>query len=130
MSYILYHPARKISLLINFPSYHAMMCHQFQWGIILLLSSLTSPLKALTSAVTLICLNASLIYPYLTLQRTALLTLSGYKHIRTKVVLTTKAAMYPKQYFNKFIDVCTIVCHPLPNNDHLTQWKKHQLKIW
>ncbi len=37
--------------------------------------------------------------------------------------LATKAAKYPKQYINKAIDGCAILCHSLPNEDHLTQWK-------
>ncbi len=89
----------------------------------LLLSSLTSPLKALASAMTLICLSASLIYPYLTLQRTTLLTLI-LEWIQTQfnigTELATKAAIYPKQYFNKVIDGCVIVSHALPNEDCLT----------
>ncbi len=36
--------------------------------------------------------------------------------------LVTKAAKYPKQYFNKLIDGCVIACHALPNEDCLTQW--------
>ncbi len=35
--------------------------------------------------------------------------------------LATKAAIYPKQYFNTVIDGCMIVCHALPNEDCLTR---------
>ncbi len=41
----------------------------------------------------------------------------------TGAELTTKAAKYPDRYFNKLIDGRVIVCHALPNENHLTQWK-------
>ncbi len=69
---------RKMSLLVHFHYSHAVMCHQFQWGRMLLLSSLTSFLKALISVMSLICLSAFLTYCYLMLQLTTLLTLDGY----------------------------------------------------
>ncbi len=41
----------------------------------------------------------------------------------TGTELATKAAKYPDQYFNKIIDGGIIVCHALPDENHLTQWK-------
>ncbi len=70
--------ARKMSLPIHLHSFcHAMFC-QFQWRKMLPLSSLTSLLKALTSAMTQICWMASSIYSYPMLQRSTLLISNGY----------------------------------------------------
>ncbi len=57
-----------------------VMCCQFHWERMLILSSSVLPLKALTSAMNMICLSASLIYPFQMLQRTIILTSCGYKH--------------------------------------------------
>ncbi len=41
----------------------------------------------------------------------------------TGTELATKTAKYPDRYFNKLIDGRVIVCHALPNENRLTQWK-------
>ncbi len=37
--------------------------------------------------------------------------------------LATKTAKYPNLYFSNLIDDGVIVCHALPNEDFLMQWK-------
>ncbi len=69
---------KRISLLIHSPGSRVMMNCQLQWGKMLLMSSSTLSLKALTSVRTLICTNAFSIYPNLMLQGTTLLTLDGF----------------------------------------------------
>ncbi len=58
-----------------------------------------------------------------TLQRTILLTSSGYKPNNTEIECATKAAEYSDWYFNNLIDAYNIVFHTLPNEDHLMIWK-------
>ncbi len=75
--------ARKMSLPTLSHSSHVVRCCQFLCGRMLLLFSLTSLLKALTSAITLTCLSAFSTYHCPNSQKPILLTLRGYIHNRT-----------------------------------------------
>ncbi len=87
--------ARKMSLPIHIHSSDVMMCCRFQLGRMPLLSSLTSILKALISAMTLICLSASSTYHYPMFLRTTLLTLSGYSSTEHRYQAFCKSFQVP-----------------------------------
>ncbi len=112
--------ARKMSLPTHSHISHIAMCCQFQWGRMLLLIFVTSLPKALTSAMTLICLSASSTYLYPTNP-----VEFAWIHVQqnTGTELAKKAVKYPEQYFNNLIDGHVIVCHTLPNENCLTQCK-------
>ncbi len=81
---ILYLPGKK-NVTAN--AFSQLLCCDMlpiQWGKLLLLASSTSPLKALTSAMTLICSSASSIYHYPMLLRTTMSASSGYTFNRTQ----------------------------------------------
>ncbi len=119
-------PWQKMSLQIHFLIPHAVMHCQFQRGRMLLLSSLTSPLKGLTLAMTLTCSSASSTYHYLSLQRTTLLTLNEHIPNKTQALSLLQKLLnilINYQYFSKVVNGNIILCHTFPNEDHLTQWK-------
>ncbi len=103
---------------MNFHVFHAVICCQYQ-GILgrrmLLLSSLTLLLKALTS---------SMILPLQRVVENHPVDLKWiYTQQNTGIDLATKASKYPDCYFNKLMHSCVVVCFSLPSNNHLKKLK-------
>ncbi len=115
--------ARKMSLPTNSHESHTVMCCQFQWGRMLLLSSSISLEYALTSAMSLI-LKCFLNFPLHGIAENNPVDLKWIiNQQNTSIEPTMKAKKCPNQYFNKLLYDHVIVWHALPNEDCLTQWK-------